>query len=125
MCKLSIFMFLGCYVLGCFSPCSVLSAKYSISICRVKKNLTKKKMRIVENCKIFVSTQCIERANVLPHVLGLLWMGLKHDGVHVIPETEAGHLRWVYNYCKQILAAAQIHLHSKTQKGRGVKILTC
>lgn len=61
---------------------------------------------------------------MLPRVVGLLWVRLEHYGVHVVPETEARHLRWVHNYCEQILAAAQIHLHREAQEGGGVKKLT-
>lgn len=55
-------------------------------------------------------TQGVEGGDVLPRVLWLLWVGLQHDGVHVIADTEARHLRRVHSHSEQVLAAAQTHL---------------
>lgn len=61
-------------------------------------------------------TQGVEGGDVLPRVLRLLWVGLQHDGVHVVADAEAGHLRRAHSHGEQVLAAAQVHLHGN---GRG------
>lgn len=64
-------------------------------------------------------TQGVKRGHVLPHVVRLLRTRLPNQSVHVVTETETGHVGGVHGHSEQVLMAAQTDLHRGTGQTRG------
>lgn len=64
-------------------------------------------------------TQGIKRGHVLPHVVRLLRTRLPNQSVHVVAETETGHVGGVHGHSEQVLMAAQTDLHRGTRQTCG------